>query len=65
MVVLHDSEYVELAMLPPPVNRPGHTLFGQVAVGETLELGGIQDFTTGGTIHVIVNNQIGKAFNNK
>lgn len=32
---------------------------GQGIVGECHELGGLKDFTTGGTIHIIVNNQIG------
>ena len=32
---------------------------GQGIVGETIELSGLDDFTTGGTIHIIVNNQIG------
>ena len=32
---------------------------GQGIVSETIELGGLGDFTTGGTIHIIVNNQIG------
>ena len=32
---------------------------GQGVVGEILELSGLEDFSTGGTIHVIVNNQIG------
>ena len=32
---------------------------GQGIVGETLELSGLDAFSTGGTIHIIVNNQIG------
>lgn len=32
---------------------------GQGVVGEQLEMAGLADFSTGGTIHVIVNNQIG------
>lgn len=32
---------------------------GQGVVAETLELSDLRDYTTGGTIHVVVNNQIG------
>jgi len=32
---------------------------GQGIVGEMLEMSGLKDFSTGGTIHIIVNNQIG------
>ena len=32
---------------------------GQGVVGEIIELSGLEDFSTGGTIHIIVNNQIG------
>merc|ERR1712137_931780 len=32
---------------------------GQGVVGEVIELSGLEDFSTGGTIHIIVNNQIG------
>jgi 2-oxoglutarate dehydrogenase E1 component len=43
-----------------PVLLHGDAAFvGQGVVFETLVLGGLADFTTGGTIHVIINNQIG------
>src|SRR5207244_10741067 len=32
---------------------------GKGVVFETLMLGGLADFTTGGTIHIIINNQLG------
>src|SRR5437899_387716 len=42
-----------------PVLLHGDAAFvGQGVVFETLVLGGLADFTTGGTIHVIINNQI-------
>jgi 2-oxoglutarate dehydrogenase complex dehydrogenase (E1) component-like enzyme len=34
---------------------------GQGVVGELLEMSGLKDFSTGGTIHIVVNNQIGMA----
>ena len=43
-----------------PILLHGDAAFaGQGVVYETMQLAGVDDFNVGGTIHVIVNNQIG------
>src|SRR4029077_8296814 len=53
---MHDRERSQVI----PILMHGDAAFaGQGIVAETLNLAGLEGYTTGGTIHVIVNNQIG------
>jgi 2-oxoglutarate dehydrogenase E1 component len=54
---LNRAEVIDLAM---PVLLHGDAAFaGQGIVMETLNLAGLKGYRTGGTIHIIINNQIG------
>ena len=47
------------ARVLPVIVHTDAAVIGQGVVAEALQLGGVPGFTTGGTVHLVVNNQIG------